>query len=183
MAVDGYAVVRGMTLKARGTQVGAGPNHAALRITQGQLLVENCSLSSAAGDAVVITGETAFPILRASHVHDAKQVGVRVQKRARVEIEGCEISGNASRGISIEATGNVVVRGSRILNNRQWDVYTATGGMGEFTDCTASRVKADKGGRIVGLRPTPPPPGNPAPKPSRRPTSKPRNGIHKGGRR
>ncbi|MDQ3701851.1 MAG: right-handed parallel beta-helix repeat-containing protein, partial [Chloroflexota bacterium] len=84
-----YAVVRGIVLRGR-----AGPEHRtrfAVDVPQGQLLLEDCDLTSDALACVAVRGRTANPVLRRCHVHDGKGSGVFVHHGGRATLEDCAI--------------------------------------------------------------------------------------------
>lgn len=138
-----YAVVRGIVLRGR-----AGPEHRtrfAVDVPQGQLLLEDCEVTSDALACVAVRGRTANPVLRRCHVHDGKGSGVFVHHGGRATLEDCAIVGHALAGVEVGSHGHPTLRRCIILDGRGPGVYVSLGGGGTFEAC----VIAGNGGAGV----------------------------------
>lgn len=128
-----YAVVRGIVLRGR-----AGPEHRtrfAVDVPQGQLLLEDCDVTSDALACIAVRGRTANPVLRRCHVHDGKGSGVFVHHGGRATLEDCAIVGHALAGVEIGSHGHPTLRRCIILDGRGPGVYVSLGGGGTFEAC------------------------------------------------
>jgi hypothetical protein len=59
----------------------------AVDIPQGQLVLENCDITSNSRSCVAIHGATANPVIRRCQIHDGKECGVFVYKNGTGTVE------------------------------------------------------------------------------------------------
>ena len=147
-----YAVVRGFTLR---NQTGLkADNHSAVDISQGQLILENCDISSDLYVCVAIHNSTAKPIIRRCKIHDGKKAGVFVWDNGQGTVEDCDIFGNTLAGVAIKTGGNPVIRRCKIHDGKQTGVIVWDNGQGTVEDCdifgnTLAGVAIKTGGNPV----------------------------------
>jgi hypothetical protein len=132
----GYAVVRGLFLRGR-----TGLDNRtlfAVDVPQGQLILEDCDVTSDALACVAIHGSGARPVLRRCQIHDGKGSGVFVHHGGAGTLEDCAIVNNALAGVEIGNDGNPTVRRCMVMDGRGPGVYVSLGGGGTFEACVVS---------------------------------------------
>lgn len=142
------AVVRGITL------VGRSIKHNAVYISQGELLLENCTITSKGLAGVAIQGDRANPTLRNCQIRDGSASGVFAYEKARGTIEDCEIIGNGHAGVEIKEGANPIVRNCQIRDGKESGVFVYDKGLGTIEDCeifgnTYAGVEIKSGGNPV----------------------------------
>lgn len=129
-----HATIRGLTIRCRaGT---SKQSYHALAIAQGQLMVENCDLTSKAGACAAIQGENTNPTLRYCTLHDSSEHGILVSKDAWGTFEHCDIFASSWAAVCIARDGNPMFRHCTLHDNQQEGVIVEEGGQGTFEDCT-----------------------------------------------
>jgi hypothetical protein len=132
----GYAVVRGLFLRGR---TGLDDRtRFAVDVPQGQLILEDCDITSDALACVAIHGSGARPVLRRCQIHDGKGSGVFVHHGGAGTLEDCAIVNNALAGVEIGKDGNPTVRRCTVMDGRGPGVYVSLGGCGTFEACVVS---------------------------------------------
>jgi len=122
------AKLTGMTIRI----LGSGEISAAIHVTGGTPIIEDCDLTSSAGSAVYISGVRAIPTFRNCTMRNSTQNGVTVITQGRGTIQDCVIFGNAGSGVEVRTGGNPVVRGCEIRDNKGSGVSVWDQGQGEF---------------------------------------------------
>jgi hypothetical protein len=132
-----FALVEGVVLRARPAG-SAAPF--AVDVAQGQLLLRGCDLSSETR-SVVAVHEAATAQVEDCLVHGAREAGVlafaggtatvkggRIQagasgvvaiEKARVTLEGVEISNHTLAGVALASGGRAIVKGGRVVRSEQ----------------------------------------------------------------
>jgi hypothetical protein len=150
-----YARVRGLTLRCR-----EGPRalarHAVL-VAQGQLVLEDCDISSESLACVAVQGAGTNPFLRGCTLQGGKSAGLLVADHATGTIEGCEISGNALANVEVRQGANPVLQHCKIHGGGQAGVLVHDRGEGKFEECDISGnalagVEIARGGNPVVRR-------------------------------
>ncbi len=151
MQVD-YAVVRGFTLQCRAK---VEDNRVAVYVSQGQLVLEHCDITSDSLSCVEVGGKGSHVILRGCKIHDSKgSCGVFIDDQATGQLEDCEIFGNAYAGVAIKTEGNPVIRRCQIHDGKSAGVLVYENGSGTLEDCEIfgnaySGVQIREGGNPV----------------------------------
>ena len=128
------AVVKGISLHNHAKQASA------VYVAQGELILENCSISSDSRPGVEIVGPGLCQ-LRRCQIQDCKGAGVSVSDNASATIEDCQISGNAAAGVEIKKGGNPVIRRCEIKDGKQSGIFVHSKGLGVIEDCQISGNK------------------------------------------
>ena len=144
------ALVRGLTLHSRGES--KGNRRSAVDIPEGELLLEDCTLSSDTLPSVFVHGSRANPTIRRCRLLDGKASGIQVSDDARATIEECEFLGNAEAGLLIRAGGNPVVRRCRFHDGKLFGLLVDEWGRGTVEECEFS-AQAEAGIAISGGTP------------------------------
>jgi parallel beta-helix repeat protein len=119
-SLSSHALVRGFTLSAR-SLLASNKAHA-VDISQGELNVEDCDISSDTLAAVCIAGRKTTANLTHCQVHGSRESGILLENGARARIEDCDIYENQYPGITISGGSGPTVMNCRIFDN-------ATGGL------------------------------------------------------
>jgi F-box protein 11 len=130
------ATVRHLTLCCR-----AGLNNRqafAVDITQGQLKLTDCDITSDSLACIGIHNAGANPIIQLCVIHDGKQSGVFVYENGHGAIEDCNIFGNALSGIAIREGSNPTIRRCQIHDGKQSGISVYESGQGVIEDCDIS---------------------------------------------
>jgi len=127
------AEVRGLTLRGR---VGRkGNNFYIVDIPQGELLLEDCDISSDSLACVAIYGADTNPVIRRCKIHDGKQAGLFVYQNGQGKLEACDIFANARAGVVIAQGGNPLIQRCRIFHGKSNGVYAYYKGQGIIEEC------------------------------------------------
>lgn len=131
MATDS-ALVRGLTLRGRGSLV--GNKFFAVDIPQGQLVLEDCDITSDSLPCVGIHGFTSNPIIRRCQIHDSESVGVFVYEEGQGTVEDCNIFGHLQAGVAIVQESKPVIRKCRIHSGQAEGIWVNQA-LGIVEDC------------------------------------------------
>ena len=125
--------LRGLTIRCQATS----PDKAyqALRIVEGQALIEDCDISSSSAACIAIQNATSYPTLRYCTIHDGATHGVTISHGARATLEYCDIMNQQLAGISITMGGNPIIRHSNIHDCQQNGLSICDHAQGTFEDC------------------------------------------------
>jgi parallel beta-helix repeat protein len=131
-----YAVVRGLTLRHRAGNFNYffDKSSDAVDIPQGQLILENCDISSAAATCIKIHGASADPRIRGCRIHNAKGRGVMVSKNGRGTLEGCDIFNNYFE-VQIAEGGNPIIQRCQIHDGKGFGVWVDENSKATVEDC------------------------------------------------
>lgn len=124
------ALVRGLTLRG---VVKPGEEYNAVDIEQGDLILEDCDITSK-GICVGIHGTTAAPTIHRCTIHHGS-CGVFVYDGGQGTIEDCDISDTETSGVEIWNQANPVLRRCQIKSAGGSGVYVNQDGRGVLEDC------------------------------------------------
>jgi F-box protein 11 len=128
-----YAVVRNLTLQNRSGSTDL--KVFGVDIPQGQLVLEDCDITSDSLSCVGVYNIGTRPVIRRCRIHDSKEDGVFVYKGAGGLIADCDIYGNTLAGVEIREESNPTLRRCRIYNGPSNGVYIHTNGKGTLEEC------------------------------------------------
>lgn len=131
------AMVRGLTLQYKAAS--RNKRGYAVDIPQGQLVLEDCDITSDFMASVAIHGSTANPILRRCRIHDGKAGGILIWDNGRGIIEACDIHRNYHAGIEIKQGGHPVIRQCKIHDGQAGGIFIWDNGRGTIEDCDIYR--------------------------------------------
>ncbi len=140
-SADG-ARVAGLTLRG---VAAADAAFFAVEVMRGDLLLEDCDVSSDTLSCVAVHGEEAAPLIRRCRIHDGADSGLYFFEGASGVVEDCEVTGHANVGIAVTGDASPVVRRSRIHGGGNAGVVVWQGGTGVFEECEIF------GNRLAGL--------------------------------
>jgi F-box protein 11 len=133
------ATLRGLTLRCQAGQRSSQYN--ALAIPQGQLLVEDCAITSNASACIAIYNAATKPTIRYSTIHSGTSNGIVVYDNAQATIEYCDIFQHSQPAISITAGATPIFRHCTIRDNQHCGIFVHDNGQGSFEDCDISGNK------------------------------------------
>jgi hypothetical protein len=136
----GKAIVRGLTLQGRGRQNAKA--FFAVEISGGEMILENCLVSSDTLSGVAVYGAGVDPLIRNCRIQDCADSGLYIFDNARGRIEDCEIFRNANVNVAINAGAAPTILNSRIYEGEN-------GGVVVWGNGTAGMIE---GCRIAGHR-------------------------------
>ncbi len=123
------AFVRGLTLRGRaGT---SGNKYYAVDIPQGELILENCDITSDSLACVAIHGSQANPTISNCRIHYGQASGVYLADEGQGKIDNCSIFGNTKAGIVIGDYGNPTISNCQIHDGKASGIYVYKNGQGK----------------------------------------------------
>ncbi|HEX8354735.1 MAG TPA: right-handed parallel beta-helix repeat-containing protein [Pyrinomonadaceae bacterium] len=105
------ARVAGLTL--RGAAAGEAAFFA-VDVAGGELLLEDCDVTSDTLSCVAVHGPEAAPLIRRCRIHDGADSGLFFFDGASGAVEDCEVAGHANVGVAVTGQASPSVRRSRI---------------------------------------------------------------------
>jgi F-box protein 11 len=127
------ARVRNLTL--RGAAGRSSRERYAVLIQHGQLILEDCRITSDSLACVAVQGSTTSPIIRRCKIFGGKSAGVLVCDRGEAVFEDCDIFENALSGVEVRAGGNPVLRNCRVYGGHHAGVLVHDSGKATLEDC------------------------------------------------
>jgi hypothetical protein len=136
------ARVAGLTLRgvARGDAA-----FFAVDVLRGELLLEDCDVSSDTLSCVAVHSPYAAPTIRRCRIHDGADSGLYFFDGAAGAVEDCEVYGNSNVGVAVTGGATPSVRRSKIYDGGNAGVVIWQGGSALFEDCEIV------GNRLVGV--------------------------------
>ncbi len=132
MATD-YAVVRNVTFRClAGT---TGKRFYAVDVPRGQLVLEQCRVTSDSLGCVGVHGPGADPVLRRCTIHDGNEVGLFFSDKARGTVEDCDVYGNALAGVEIKQGAAPLIRRCKVHDGKTGGVLISERAAGVVEDC------------------------------------------------
>ena len=125
----------------------------AIAIPQGQLILENCDITSTGIGCIHIYGNNTEPQIRYCHIHEGAEYGILVSQQGRGLVEDCDIFGHEI-GIQIIQGGNPTLRRSQIHSMQKDGIFVANNSEGRLENCDIfsnirTGVMIKKGGNIT----------------------------------
>lgn len=136
------ARVAGVTLRGAARD---GEAFFAVDVTGGDLLLEDCDISSDTLSCVAVHGPDAAPLIRRCLVHGGADSGLYFFDGARGTVEDCEVYGNANVGVAITGRAGPVIRRSKIYGGANAGVVAWQEATGLVEECEIY------GNRLAGL--------------------------------
>ena len=128
------ATVRGLTLSGRGATL--GKTFFAVDISRGELVLENCDITSDSFSCIAIHGSWANPLIKNCRIHDGADSGIYIFDNARGQIKDCDIYRNANANVAISSGANPSIKNCRIFEGSNGGVVVwQNGAAGEIENC------------------------------------------------
>lgn len=130
------ATVRGLTFRYQSV---SKPAHV-VDISAGQLLLEDCDISSSSPSSacIFIQSAAANPTIRHCHIHDSLAEGIVCDLEAKATIEDCEIFGHRATSLVIRNNADPLIKHCRIYNGAGNGIYIYANGKGTISDSSIS---------------------------------------------
>ncbi|MBX7220174.1 MAG: protein kinase [Blastocatellia bacterium] len=130
------AEIRGVTLDGA---AGSSRRQAfTVFLAKGQLLLDQCTISSDSQACVAIQGPGTNPTLRRCLIFDGSSSGIGMWDRSKATIEDCEIKGNQFAGIVITKGASPTIKNCKINANRLQGIKVGEGGSANVENCDLS---------------------------------------------
>jgi hypothetical protein len=137
------ARVAGLTL--RGVAGGGGTDSFVVDVLRGELVLEDCDISSETISCVAAHGPEAAPHIKRCRIHDSPDSGLYFFDGAAATVEDCEVYGSANVGVAVTGGARAVVRRSKVYDG-------AHAGVVVWQDATALLEECDVyGNRLANL--------------------------------
>jgi hypothetical protein len=128
------ATVRGLTLQGSGKQ--NGKSFFAVDIPRGELILENCDITSDSLSCIAIHGADANPLIKNCRVHDGADSGFYIFDAARGRIEECDVYHNKNVSVAITSGANPAIKKCRIFEGDNGGIVVwQNGAAGVIEDC------------------------------------------------
>lgn len=146
------AVVRNLTLQCLAGE--SGKRVFGVDVEQGELLLQNCDLTSNSLACIAVHGVGANPLIQNCLVRDGADVGIYFFDSAAGTIEQCDVFRNRNSGVVIAENSNPNIRNCRIFAGENAGFLVSQNGLGTIDDCEiyghqAPEVVASLGGSPV----------------------------------
>jgi len=127
------ARVAGLTL--RGAAGGGGASAFAVDVSRGELVLEDCDVSSDTLSCVAVHGREAAPVIKRCRIHDGADSGLYFFDGAAGAVEDCEVYGNANVGVAINGGARPAVRRSKVYGGANAGVVVWQGASALLEEC------------------------------------------------
>ncbi len=147
------ATVKGLTLRGRGGQSG-GTAFFAVDVPRGNLLLDNCDITSDTLSCVAVHGATSEATIRRCRVHDGADSGVYFFGGSKGTLEDCELFRNTNVGVAVHRDAGLTIRGCKIYEGANAGVVVWDGARAVVESCEvyANRlagVGVSEAGRLI----------------------------------
>jgi F-box protein 11 len=130
-SADG-ARVAGLTLRGEADD---GAAFFAVEVLRGELLLEDCDVSSDTLSCVAVHGAESAPLIRRCRIHDGADSGLYFFDGASGAVEDCEVAGHANVGVAVTGGASPSVRRSKIHGGGNAGVVVWQGGTALVEEC------------------------------------------------
>jgi parallel beta-helix repeat protein len=108
-------------------------------------ILENNNTHSNIGAGVAVQGEGSEAVLRGNRIHDGKQVGVRICKRASATFENNTITDNDWAGVDIVDHATATLTNNTIKGNGQCKIERTEQELAGWTKTTVALYRSPNG--------------------------------------
>lgn len=128
------ATVSGLTLQGRGAQQGKA--FFAVEISGGELILENCDITSDSLSGIAVHGANANPIIKNCRIHDCADSGIYIFENARARIENCDVYRNANVAMAITQGAVPIIKNCLIFEGENGGIVVwGNGAAGTIENC------------------------------------------------
>lgn len=141
------ALMRGLTLQGRGGQ--SGKAFFAVDISRGELILENCDITSDSLSGIAIYGSDSNPLIKNCLIHDCADSGFYIFDNARARIEDCVVYHNANVSVAVTQGALPALKNCRIFEGANGGIVIwGNGAAGTIENCRISGHRLSN----VGIR-------------------------------
>ncbi|HEX8189932.1 MAG TPA: right-handed parallel beta-helix repeat-containing protein [Pyrinomonadaceae bacterium] len=126
------ARVAGLTLRGA---AGGGAGSFAVDVLRGELVLEDCDISSDTLSCVAVHGREAAPVIKRCRIHDGADSGLYFFDGAAGTVEDCEVYGHANIGVAVTGGARPALRRSRVYGGANAGVVAWEGADGLLEEC------------------------------------------------
>jgi hypothetical protein len=112
----GRATVTGLTLRGRARKGAAA--FFAVDITEGELTLDNCDITSDTLSCIGVHGLSANALISRCRIHDGADSGIYFFEGARGTVKDCEVFCNENVGIAVTREARPLIKGCKIYDGR-----------------------------------------------------------------
>jgi hypothetical protein len=147
------ALVKGLTLRGRGGRSGGDTAFFAVDVPRGNLLLEDCEITSDTLSCVAVHGTTSEATIRRCRVHDGADSGIYFFGGSKGVVEDCELFRNTNVGVAINRDARLTLRRSKVYEGSNagvvvWNEAWATVEACEVYANRLAGVGVSGGGRL-----------------------------------
>lgn len=135
------ALVRGITLQARAAQTGKA--FFAVEIMRGELVLENCDVTSDSLSGIAVHGSEANPLIKNCRIYDCADSGIYIFDQSSARVESCDVYRNRNVNVAVTGGANPTLKDCRIFEGGNGGVVVwgnGTGGLIENCFIYAHRL-------------------------------------------
>ncbi|HEX7318053.1 MAG TPA: right-handed parallel beta-helix repeat-containing protein [Pyrinomonadaceae bacterium] len=118
------ARVAGLTLRG----AAGGADSFTVDVPRGELVLEDCDVSSETLSCVAVHGPSAAPLIKRCRIHDGADSGLYFFDGATGEVEDCEIYGHANVGVAVTGGARPTLRRSKVYGGANAGLVAWQGG-------------------------------------------------------
>ena len=133
-----HALVANLTLRCKAEGDG-GPSFTAVDISEGEIHLEDCDISSEAAAGMVIHGEGTEAHLRRCKVSECGGDGILIGAGAMGTLDRCQIWEVQGAALQISTGGRATLSHCRLHRAHEAGILVRKGGAGHFEDCNLYR--------------------------------------------
>ncbi|HZI17072.1 MAG TPA: right-handed parallel beta-helix repeat-containing protein [Pyrinomonadaceae bacterium] len=126
------ARVAGLTLRGA---AGRGAASFAVDVLRGELVLEDCGVSSDTLSCIAVHGPEAAPVIKRCRIHDGADSGLYFFEGATGTVEDCEVYGHANIGVAVTGGARPVVRRCKVYGGANAGVVAWQGGGALLEEC------------------------------------------------
>lgn len=126
------ARVAGLTLRGA---AGGGAASFAVDVLRGELVLEDCDVSSETLSCIAVHGPEAAPLIKRCRIHDGADSGLYFFEGASGAVEDCEVYGNANVGVAVTGGASPVFRRSKVYGGANAGLVAWQGGDAVLEGC------------------------------------------------
>lgn len=107
----------------------------AVNISQGQLTIKDCDITSSSLSCIGIHGTSANGIITNCIIRNGKENGFIIYNNAQATVENCEIFSHIYGGLEIKTNANVTVKDCKIHSSKSTGLYVHDKGKATIENC------------------------------------------------
>jgi parallel beta-helix repeat protein len=128
------ATIRGLTIQGRGKS--SGKAFFAVDIPRGELVLDDCDITSDSLSCVGIRGANSNPFLKNCRIHDGADSGIYLFDNARARIENCDVYQNRNANLAVTQGAHPAVKNCRFYAGENGGIVVwGNGAAATIEDC------------------------------------------------
>lgn len=123
----------------------------ALEVSHGEMILENCDLSSTSLACVGAHGTHSRITLKNCTLHDGNETGVLIYQQAQAKITACQVYGHRLAGVEVREKSQLTLTRSTLRDNAQSGCYIHDGAIATLEDCTFTGNGSSGNGAAIAI--------------------------------